>query len=72
MLPTKVPTYAELVENGDPRGSAWGVFGPDDEAGSLNFMTPDRVLAATRLSAFTHMTQVPITDMTHPASSGSL
>ncbi len=49
MPPRRIPTYAELVESGDPRGSAWRVFGPDDEAGSLNFMTPDRVVAATRL-----------------------
>lgn len=44
---TTVPTYAELRERTDaPAGSCWGVFGADDEYGTLNFLTPERVAAA--------------------------
>jgi len=31
-----------------PEGSNWGDFGPDDQKGRLNLLTPDRVLAAVR------------------------
>lgn len=31
-----------------PAGSNWGDFGPDDQIGRLNLVTPDRVLAAVR------------------------
>jgi hypothetical protein len=42
-----VPTYAELCERTDgPKGSSWGVFGDEDEYGTLNFLTPERVAAA--------------------------
>jgi kynurenine formamidase len=38
------PTYRELLARTDaPPGSAWGVFGPDDELGTLNHLTPERV-----------------------------
>ncbi|MFO7191506.1 MULTISPECIES: cyclase family protein [Thermocrispum] len=41
------PTYAELRARTDaPAGSAWGVFGADDELGTLNHLTPERVRAA--------------------------
>jgi len=40
-----VPTYAELLTRSDgPPGSCWGVFGPKDELGAVNFLTPERVL----------------------------
>lgn len=43
----RIPTYAELRERTDgPAGSSWGVFGNDDEYGTLNFLTPERVAAA--------------------------
>ena len=46
----KLPSYAELSEREDaPRGSAWGVFGADDQLGTVNFLTPERVAAAARL-----------------------
>lgn len=32
-----------------PAGAAWGVHGPDDEIGTLNFLTPDRIVAASKL-----------------------
>lgn len=31
-----------------PEGSTWGDFGPDDEVGRLNLLTPERRLAAVR------------------------
>ncbi|MQA10047.1 MAG: cyclase family protein [Pseudonocardiaceae bacterium] len=44
------PSYAELRNRRDaPPGSAWGVFGADDELGTLNHLTPERVRAATGL-----------------------
>jgi len=43
-------TYRELLERTDaPPGSSWGLFGADDEVGTLNFLTPDCVIAATGL-----------------------
>jgi kynurenine formamidase len=50
MLPDRVPSYSELLKRTDaPAGSAWGLFGPDDQLGSINHMTPERVLAALKL-----------------------
>jgi hypothetical protein len=48
-MPHRVPTYAQLpvVSDAPPR-SAWGVFGRDDQLGTLNFLTPERRLAAVR------------------------
>jgi len=44
-----IPSYAELLARTDaPRGSSWGVFGAEDEFGMLNFLTPERVVAATK------------------------
>jgi len=44
------PSYAELLAREDaPKGSAWGVFGADDEIGTLNFITPDTVASACAL-----------------------
>ena len=41
--------YAELLQRTDaPAGSSWGLFGKDDEVGTLNFLTPERTLAAAR------------------------
>jgi kynurenine formamidase len=48
-LPARVPSYAELPILADaPPRSAWGVFGRDDQLGTLNFLTPTRRLAAMR------------------------
>lgn len=45
---SSIPLYAELLSRADaPAGSAWGVFGADDEVGTLNFITPE----ATRRAA---------------------
>jgi len=43
----KLPDYDELpIRKGAPAGSAWGVFGDDDELGTLNLLTPERVRQA--------------------------
>jgi kynurenine formamidase len=48
-MPQDIPSYADLMAREDkPRGSAWGVFGDDDELGTINFQTPETVLAAAR------------------------
>lgn len=45
-----IPTYAQLPALPDaPSGSAWGVFGRDDQLGSLNFLTAERRAAAATL-----------------------
>ncbi len=45
-----IPKYADLpIRPGAPNGSAWGVFGDDDEVGTINFLTPERVRAASGL-----------------------
>lgn len=33
----------------EPAGSSWDVFGRDDQLGTVNFLTPERVAAAARL-----------------------
>ncbi len=44
----KIPSYDELpVRAGAPAGAAWGVFGDEDEVGTINLLTPERVVAAT-------------------------
>jgi kynurenine formamidase len=44
----KIPSYDELpVRAGAPAGAAWGVFGDDDEVGTINLLTPERVIAAS-------------------------
>ncbi len=45
-----LPTYAELpTRAGAPAGSSWGVFGDEDEHGTLNFIGADEVVAAASL-----------------------
>lgn len=46
----RLPTYDELPRL-DALGlrHAWGVFGPDDELGTINLLTPERVRDAARL-----------------------
>jgi kynurenine formamidase len=47
---TALPSYAELpIDASRPPGSAWGVFGDDDEAGTINLLTPERVLRGISL-----------------------
>lgn len=50
MGPDGLPLYSELPVRADaPPGSSWGVFGDDDQLGTVNFMTPERVAAAARM-----------------------
>jgi kynurenine formamidase len=45
-----LPRFAELPQRlGAPAGSSWGVFGDDDEHGTLNFIGPEQVIAAASL-----------------------
>lgn len=46
----ELPRYADLPafeKTGEKH--AWGVFGPGDQLGTINLLTPERVLAAARL-----------------------
>ncbi|QNO36889.1 cyclase family protein [Protaetiibacter sp. SSC-01] len=44
------PRYRDLAVREDaPRGTSWGVYGADDEIGTLNEATPDRAVAAASL-----------------------
>jgi hypothetical protein len=47
---TAVPRYADLPTTSDGLArAAWGVFGPDDDIGAMNLLTPERTLAAAAL-----------------------
>jgi len=47
--PAKIPKLSELpLDKGDPHHSAWGLYGKDDELGTLNRLTDDVVLRAAR------------------------
>jgi hypothetical protein len=49
-LPEGLPSFDELpVAPDKPPRSAWGLFGDDDQVGTLNLLTPERVAAAARL-----------------------
>lgn len=48
--PNNLPSFKELpVTPGAPPNSAWGVFGDDDQLGTLNLLTPERAVAASSL-----------------------
>lgn len=45
-----LPSFSQLPVTSDaPPGSAWGLWGADDQVGTINLLTPDKVLAAARL-----------------------
>ena len=47
---TKLPSFDQLpVRPGAPEGSAWGVFGDDDELGTWNLVTPQKTVEAASL-----------------------
>jgi kynurenine formamidase len=46
---TELPSYADLPPAPQGGRSAWGLFGPDDNLGLVNLMTPERIAAAARL-----------------------
>lgn len=46
----RLPAFDELPVNPNhPPRSAWGLFGDDDQIGTLNLLTPERVVAAAQL-----------------------
>ncbi|UPL04157.1 hypothetical protein LCI18_015091 [Fusarium solani-melongenae] len=45
----KLPSFAELpVDKQGPHGNAWGLWGPDDQLGTLNYLTPKVVAEAVK------------------------
>ncbi|KAJ5628634.1 hypothetical protein N7490_010862 [Penicillium lividum] len=49
MIPKEWPTFDALpLDKNGPPGNAWGLFGPDDQLGMLNLLTPDVVAAAAK------------------------
>ena len=49
-MPDKsLPAYDELPKGKGNVGSGWGLFGPDDNIGLMNLITPERIAAAARL-----------------------
>jgi kynurenine formamidase len=46
---TDLPSYDDLPEAPQGGRSAWGVFGPEDNLGLINLLTPERVVEAARL-----------------------
>lgn len=45
-----LPSYADLLERTDaPPGSSWGLFGADDDRGTLNFLRPKHAVEAAGL-----------------------
>lgn len=46
--PTR-PRFDDLpLRPGDPKGSAWGFWGDDDQLGTLNLLTEDRITDAAK------------------------
>ena len=48
MAPSLPPFESLPLQKDGPRGNAWGLFGPSDELGMLNLLTPETTLAATK------------------------
>ena len=46
---SELPRYSELPLTPEGVPSAWGLFGPGDNLGLINLLTPERVLAAAKL-----------------------
>lgn len=64
-----IPTYEELLSRTDaPPGSSWGIFGADDELGTLNFLTPERRQRAAALvrDGKTHSLDLPLDAFKQP------
>jgi len=49
-MSTKLPEYKGLpLKKGDPKGSAWGLWGKDDQLGTLNLLTDTAVQNAAKV-----------------------
>lgn len=47
MAPIKLPPFDNLpLDKSGPPGNAWGLWGPNDQLGMLNLLTPETVAAA--------------------------
>ncbi len=45
-----LPDFDDLPVNADaPADSTWGLWGPDDQLGTINLLTPEKAVAAARL-----------------------
>ena len=56
MTPYPLPNYKDLpLELSKPPHSAWGLFGDDDELGTINLLTPERAASAARLVRTGHV-----------------
>ena len=45
----EIPSFDELpVDKKGPHGNAWGLWGPDDQLGTLNYLTPEVVAQAVK------------------------
>lgn len=45
----QIPSFSELpVDKKGPHGNAWGLWGPDDQLGTLNYLTSDVVAKAVK------------------------
>ena len=45
----KIPQFSDLpLDKNGPHHNAWGLYGKDDELGTLNRLTPDIVTAASK------------------------
>jgi len=48
-IPDPFPTFDDLpLDKSGPPGNAWGLFGPGDQLGMLNLLTPETVRAAAK------------------------
>jgi hypothetical protein len=48
-MPKPYPTFDNLhVDESGPRGNAWGLWGPEDQLGTLNHLTAERVRLAAQ------------------------
>jgi kynurenine formamidase len=49
-VPDRLPSYKELLNRTDaPPGSAWGLYGKDDQVGAVNLMTAEKAVEAAKL-----------------------
>ena len=45
-MPKNIPFTSLPLRKDGPHGNAWGLFGPDDQLGMLNLLTPSTTAAA--------------------------
>lgn len=66
------PGYAGLGGDSVPAGASWGVFGPEDELGTLNFIDPGVIRDAARLvrTGKSYVLGLPQAYFDPPASAG--